>query len=640
MDENNLQQNKVKRQDEINVQNQQEVNLFQMALPREDHVRTGREKLSNHPEKKEWLETFGTSFEDRIDDKTRREKKKNRRSRLYVKAENEALLNKAENEYAGKLTSKLNRFLPAGINPLQADARDVAQFMIYGGEDAMRNKEIAKLFFQATGTEEEKKASRCLALTEMARTLLTVDISKLHMESEQEIANHATVLEQLTGQISAFDRLAAENNFFNTLNADARKTLNRKLKSLRAISAYYVAEKELIKDPLYRDHYNDELTWDINENASPAQKEFAKKLMRTFVLGKIMMKLNGVSEKSINKHRTLPITNAAANELYQDTVREYGTAEKQTSLVRADAVRVKREKKTGIDKLTLDDFFALITEKSEGDICFDKKGLYAKDTSDPNATVQNFFMKQKLLELITERMHIEPGSAEDLRLRLTIGMGKNVIEKGKALPLEREELRIALSYMNQKTSEIEKVEHQGDQAPPVKKAIANAVKEKIGGGYDEQELAHANKVQAVALREELERILKKGRDRKIPIPSIPTAKLDALVKKNISVVRDEVFRQVENVHHMLANLKGRKDLDIRVILNDKKAAAIEYISALVINKFASTSESAKAAADILLTQYTRKLAFDLAGKNLTKSAEVLEVGNLATGGSAGLQDLL
>ena len=171
MDENNLQQNNVRQQAEIHVQDPQEVNLFQMALPREDHVRTGREKLSYHPEKKEWLETFGTTFQERIDDKTRREKKKNRRSRLYVKAENEALLNKAEGEYAGKLTSKMNRFLPAGINPLQADARDVAQFMIYGGEDAMRNKEIARLFFSATGTEEEKKSSRLLALTEMARIL-------------------------------------------------------------------------------------------------------------------------------------------------------------------------------------------------------------------------------------------------------------------------------------------------------------------------------------------------------------------------------------------------------------------------------------------------------------------------------------
>lgn len=622
----------------IHDENEQEKNLFLTDSSAKDMVRKGKEKMIFHPEKTDWLDTFGNAFSERIDEKTRKEKKKNRRSRLFVKAENEALLNKAESEYAGRLSSDLSRFLPAGINPMQADARDVAQFMIYGGEDVFRNKLVAKLFFSTQGGEDEKKLSRQMAMAEMAQILVSVDISKLHLDSDQDIANHADVLERLTGQVAAFDTLSEKYGYFDTLPEKDKKTLSKKLECLRAISAYYVAKKEVMKDALYRDHYNDELTYDVNDGATDEQKELVKKLMRTFVLGRVMMKLNGVSQNSLNKHRVLNVQDPFSKGMYHDTVREYGTVAKQKDVIRADAVRMKLEKKTGVDKLTLDDFNALINDKDEGYIFYDKKGIHTTDNLSTGETAQNLLMKQKLYSLISERMRVVPGSADEVRLRLILGVGNAEINKGKAALLKKEELRIAIAYMNQKASAVENTLRQGEQAAPVRYVIANKVKDYLGGRYDEQELAHVNNAQLLALREELQKILKVGQKLNLSIPTVSGSRLTALVKRNISVVRDEVFRQVENVHRMLTNLKGGVSADIEAVLSDKKIRVMDHIAALVVYKFAAESEGARAVAEHMLKQYSRKLALDLAGGELTKSAEVLEVGNLSEGGSNGLEE--
>ena len=632
-------QNNIIQPQEMQAENQQEVNLFLQNRSREELVLERQEKLTYHPEKTENLDSFGMEFHDRVSEKVRREKQKNKRSRLYVKAENEKLLNKAESEYAGKLTSMLGRHLPEGINPMQAEARDVAQFMIYGGEEEERNKVLAALFFSQNGSEEAKAARKKIALDEMAHILLAVDISRLHLESDQEIANHAETFERLTGQVAAFDSLAERNGYFDTLTEAEKKPLKKKLEALRAISAYYVAEKALMRDPIYSSHYNDEITYNIDSNATQAQKALAGKLMRAFVLGRIMMKLNGVSARSLNKHKKLFPAFDAGKNLYRETVRTYGTAAKQKEIVRGEAIRVKTEKKTGLDKLTLTDFTALLSDEEAGRIYFDKKGLQSEESAGddtPAPTLQNYMMKERLLLLIEERMHVEPGSTDDLRLRLTIGLDKNVMNKKKALPLSPENLRIALGYMNQKTSLVDRVLRKETQTTDAQQIIAKQVSEHLGAGYDAQELAYANKTQAVVLRRELQEILKKGKNLKLPLPAVSTAQLNGLVKNNITAVQDEIYRQVERVHRILTNLNGGNAANAETLLTNRRTRVMDHISALVVCKMAAVSENGRKTMDILLAQYARKLALDMAGDRLTASARALEVRNLSLGGSDGL----
>ena len=636
----NREKNIEEKPQEIRI-NQHDENLFSDARPQEQLKKTGQDKLTAHPEKTDWLDSFGTEFKERIVGKSRKEKQKNASSRLFHKKQNETLIDKAESEYAGRLTANLRRHLPEGVNPLQTDARDLAQFMIFEDEEEERNKNIAGLYFSSEGDEAAKKENRRAALSEMAFMLMRVDISKLHLESDQEIAIHAEELERLTGQISAFDSLASKNAFFDSLEPEYKRSLTRKLESLRSIAAYYTAQKEVMRDPLYRDHYNDEITYNIGKKNGRKETQLAEKLMRSFVLGRIMMKLNGVSAKTLNRHTELKLDHEEGREMYQRIVNTYGKASKQKEIVRAEALRNKQEKLTGIEGLTLDDFQALISNTEEGEIYFNKKGLHVAEKSTQESrrlTVMNLRMKEKLLELIRERMHVEFGSAEDLRLRLVLGAARGDIEKGYSGPIEREGLRIAFGYMYQNTSVTNRILDQGKQASPLYKRIADVVKKKIAFGYDKNQLAYTDKAQSLALKKQLLDIVNRGEKLGLPVAPISEKKIETLIRKNLSVYRDEVFRQILKLYESVSNLQGGMSADIKKILADNKAQVTDHMAALVLLKLTSETESARASAEIILNHYTRKLAFDLAGDNLTSHAQMLMVGDLSRGGSEGLED--
>ncbi len=75
--------------------------------------------------------------------------------------------------------------------------------------------------------------------------------------------------------------------------------LTKQLEKLMAVSDVYRVRKLIITNPYYRTHYNEELSMNVPENASPEQKYLAKLLRTSFYLGKNLQRL-GSSDVDIN----------------------------------------------------------------------------------------------------------------------------------------------------------------------------------------------------------------------------------------------------------------------------------------------------------------------------------------------------
>ena len=97
--------------------------------------------------------------------------------------------------------------------------------------------------------------------------------------------------------------MAEKHDYFNTLDDETKHRVNDRLGALRSIANYYQIRKQFLTNQYYMTHYNDEMTMDIIWDRSDPKSEIGELLLKAQVLGRTMMRLNGMDKKKLAKYK-------------------------------------------------------------------------------------------------------------------------------------------------------------------------------------------------------------------------------------------------------------------------------------------------------------------------------------------------
>ena len=317
-------------------QNEEQLNHQQAEPVFEIKDLTQKDRLKYIPQSQTLFQDYRDRFEERnLTQEQREEKKTNTRSRLYKKRQVALNLGFETQRWRHQQMPLIQEVVSSGaFLCTDEEYRDLSAFMQKG--NANLNTALLTHYFGRQNPQHPQQRMQPdvnRALNMMVAALYSIDISKIRMDDDTQIANNAGILEKLCDQVGAFDRFLIKHADIVAGWSDEEKTrLNEKMRSLRTISLYYQARRDVINDPYYQNHYNDELSMEI-DGSTPAQQRLAEKLMKSYILG-IEMIENGIP--GVNKdmaqysHRFLGADSKTVFRQYEEA---YTGADNQKAMI-------------------------------------------------------------------------------------------------------------------------------------------------------------------------------------------------------------------------------------------------------------------------------------------------------------------
>ena len=312
MDNFNLQAD---RQDDLALRAQGQAVNDRWTKRRKDFLKSSLnlKAVKHFPEKTALTSDYGSKFSSRIKSDIKRiEKQRDTSSRLYRKKENARMIEASEKKIQEDAFSRLS--LVIDMDRTFSDKEDLCDLAAFMDMEKDKSKQIASLFTNEDEMIHGRNTQE--ALDQMLQVILSFNLEDIRLDNDAELAKNCSKLEGLTWKIAAFDRLSEKYKYFDQLDADTQKQINNKLDSIRAISDYYIIRKDIITDPMYRSHYNDELSMDFTKAETPEQTKLAQKLLRAHIAGKNMMRKNGASAKLIKSKGEPKFQNKQTAKLY------------------------------------------------------------------------------------------------------------------------------------------------------------------------------------------------------------------------------------------------------------------------------------------------------------------------------------
>ena len=301
-----------------------------------------RNRISCMPKDSLLTTEYGRKFKERISSKTRDKKSKNKRSRLYLKRVLFDQVREAESSYKAGCYTQIRDLMMNRVCD-DEDYSDLSHFMIPG--EAALNRSLLNLYL---GKDRSKEGEGGFAgqdiqtaLDKMLRQIFTTDLTQFNFESDSAMMKNSAALEHLLGQIGAFDRMAEKHDYFNTLDDETKHRVNDRLGALRSIANYYQIRKQILTNQYYMTHYNDEMTMDIIWDRSDPKSEIGELLLKAQVLGRTMMRLNGMDKKKLAKYKEPSFSDENKAGVYRDLERELMSDKGQKDLL-ANAYRTER----------------------------------------------------------------------------------------------------------------------------------------------------------------------------------------------------------------------------------------------------------------------------------------------------------
>lgn len=292
--------------------------------------------LRHLPDQSTLGKEYKSKFNTRLSDEARLQKSRNKKSRIYQKHRNAELLKETLRKNETDSFDLVNRAMTGhAMRCEKDDYHDLAMFMKEGQDKKninLINLYLGKSLKAGPGGLEGQDVQ--LALDNMAGQLFSVDVSSLRFDNDTEMVQNATELERISGQLAAFERMAEKHNYMASLDEFEKKRLNDRLDALRSVAAYYNIRKDIITDDYYKNHYNDELSLDVNGAETAEQKKLAENLLKSLVVGRKMMKLNGVDLDRLKYNgQTVSFKKEVTRELIKQIDREYSKAETHKEII-------------------------------------------------------------------------------------------------------------------------------------------------------------------------------------------------------------------------------------------------------------------------------------------------------------------
>ena len=247
------------------------------------------------PKKSVLSDDFKDTFRSKLSDNARAQKQQNKKSRLYQKRKNAESLNTLEDAVYREGFQQMEAMLPA--DHALCDSRELADLAAFVKEGSSLSENTVKLFLGEG--EDHLGQNREKALDQMYAELTSFHLIGIDLFNDKVLTDHAKDLERLSWQISAFDSLAYDCGYMEHMDEKTRKSVQKKLEELQSVVTYYQFRKEVICDPMYQSHYNEELSMDLFSAKTPAETALAKKLLKAHLAGVDMLEKNNGPAKSI-----------------------------------------------------------------------------------------------------------------------------------------------------------------------------------------------------------------------------------------------------------------------------------------------------------------------------------------------------
>ena len=286
------------------------------------------------PENTALFSEYGTTYKNSMWAWRRAYKINNKKSRLYAKHQNyKAILIESDKMTRRKheLMTEAMKGRMVGVES-QETFHDLSAFMVsmsmskigaeLGGEIKDKNKELLDDFLGVYNeqTGEIENQNKTSFYDKITSYMFAIDVSDVNFENDTEMVKHAGKLENLVNCVGAYDRLMKDSGaYFEGMEPKLKKAINERIDYLRSVAAYYQSRKELLSDETYRTHYDHELTMEVTEKTPEDQRALAEKLMRSYVLGKNMIRKNSGSNEPINVLE-VHLVNDASKQLFQQAM--------------------------------------------------------------------------------------------------------------------------------------------------------------------------------------------------------------------------------------------------------------------------------------------------------------------------------
>ena len=277
------------------------------------------------PGRMESLSQYGSTFSSRLSWKKRETKFSNKRSRLYQKKACTKLLF----DGANKATQSAFQRMRGLFDTREVGCRDGELFHSLScftreGQQEEDQKLLDAFLGKTRDAKGEVQGQDLPAGMDMAADrLLAFDLRAIDLTDELAFSKSTEKLEALTEMIGAWDRLTDRyHDAYQSLPAERRKRLEEHAWKLRSVAAYYVSKKELMTDHSYRQYYNDELSMNVPEDATADQLIVAKKLMKTWLMARLMMSVYDTDREQQEALGQPALTTATAKKLWQEALKE------------------------------------------------------------------------------------------------------------------------------------------------------------------------------------------------------------------------------------------------------------------------------------------------------------------------------
>ena len=298
----------------------------------------------------------------------------------------------------------------------------------------------------------------------------------------------------------------------------------------------------------------------------------------------------------------------------------------------------RRQKKTGLEALTFDSFARMIGTHNRGQVELDGNGLKMINNgkfslSNGVASVENRLLRERFLVIVMQKLGEKYVPSMYERIRNTLGLDQ---ADDRMLPLSRQQIRDVVAFVNDQTSMVDKVLHEGKEASGAKHRFALEVDHMIGGQVEDYERARTTAAQEQILKKEIQTIFDQAKKDGMDVPELTKHQMDNLVKGNISRLRDGIFQAVNKIYGAMCSLNGGEAVDFNKLAGTQ--SVFNRIAAYTIIRMTAETEAGRRVAHQDLDLFIKVTAFELSGKKkLAKDFGQIYVGNLAIRGAMGLE---
>lgn len=138
----------------------------------------------------------------------------------------------------------------------------------------------------AVNSYSESIDGKRAVLDKMTESILSFDIGKLDLSSDDAVIKNGMTLECLTNKVKSYKKLLDANPEYVSDMGSLHDEIKKKLSSLTDVTNYYRIRKCIIQDPTYASHKNSELPLEINQDDDFATAHIKKLLRASFILSK------------------------------------------------------------------------------------------------------------------------------------------------------------------------------------------------------------------------------------------------------------------------------------------------------------------------------------------------------------------